>query len=271
MQHTDFNDETLMAFADGELDDPTSARIARALADDPALAARVEMFRAARKRVADAIKPLATEAVPTGLAQSVAAMIERDRLARTAAAPSTEHEQAAGDPVVVPFRQRTAPPRSMPGWLMPIAAAFVLMVGGSGGYFLGSSLQAPVPVEFASLDDPGIIQALSEIPSGKAMDEPGTGRTIEPVVSFQLEDGTLCREYKLTAPKAEGVPKGVVSIACHEQNRWKTHLLMASTRPDEGFVPAGSAETIDAYLSSIHAGSPLDGDAEDAALKSIRR
>ena len=252
------DDETLMAFADGELDEVSAARVARAIADDPELAKEVEMFRAARARAAEALQPLAREPVPAGLSLSVAAMIERDREARAA---------ANSPPRVVPLRREAVRRRSAPAWLMPMAAAIVLLVGGSGGYFLGSQLTAPVPAEFASIDDPAIIQALSEIPSGKAVDVPGTGRTIEPVLSFQLEDGTLCREYKLKGPDA----KGVISIACLEQNNWKTHLLMAATRPEEGYVPAGSAETIDAYLASIHAGSPLDGPAEDAALKSVRR
>ena len=227
------------------------------------------MFRASRSRVADAMKPLADEAVPPGLSSSVAAMIERDRETRRGAAArdKTDDRTVHTDPQVVAFPQRQAARRRMSSWWMPMAAAVVLMVGGSGCYLIGALLQTPVPAEFASLDDPAIIQALSEIPSGKAVDEPGTGRTIEPVLSFQLEDGTFCREYKMTAPDS----KGVVSIACLEQNRWKTHLLMASTRPEEGYVPAGSAETIDAYLASIQAGSPLDGDAENAALKSIRR
>ena len=149
---------------------------------------------------------------------------------------------------------------------MPVAATLVLMAGGTAGYIAGSRLSPTVPAEFASIDDPAIIRALSEVPSGKALDVPGSGRTIEPVLSFQLEDGTLCREYKLRAPEA-----GIVSIACLEKDNWKTHLLMAATRPEEGYAPAGSAETIDAYLASIHAGSPLDGSAEDAALRSVGR
>lgn len=254
-----FDDETVMAFADGELDDVTAARVARALADDPALAAEVEMFRASRARAAAAMGPLLKAAVPPGLSLSVFAMVERDREARAqAAAPGAN---------IVSFDNQRESRRKTPYWLLPVAAALVLMIGGTGGYFLGAKLPAPVPAEFASIDDPAIIQALSEIPSGKTIDVPGTGRTIEPVLSFQLEDGTLCREYKLKGPEA----KGLVSIACLEQDNWKTHFLMAATRPDEGYEPAGSTETIDAYLTSIHAGTPLDGPAEDAALKSVKR
>lgn len=255
-----FDDETLMAFADGELDDLTSARVGRAIAEDAALAARVEMFRASRAKVSNALGPLAREPVPPGLSLSVLAMIERDREARARA----ESVSASN---VVQFGSERLRHRSTPAWLMPAAAALVLMVGGSGGYFLGSKLPAPPPVEFASIDDPTIIRALTEVPSGKALDVPGTGRTIEPVLSFRLEDGTLCREYRLKGPDA----RGVVSIACLEQDNWKTHLMMAATRAEEGFTPAGSAETIDAYLASIHASSPLDGSAEDAVLRSIKR
>ena len=255
MSQMNFDDETLMAFADGELDEVTAMRVAGAVADDGEIAARVEMFRSTRSIMSDVMKPVASEKVPADLARSVAAMIEREARNDTAASN------------VTPLEARRARPRKVADWLMPVAAMLVLALGGAGGYFAGSALQPHVPAEFASIDDPDIIRALSEIPSGRAVDVPGTGRTIEPVLSFRLEDGTLCREYKLKGPDA----RGVVSIACLEQDRWTTHLLMAATRPEEGFVPAGSAETIDAYLASIHAGSPLDGDAEDEVLKSIRR
>jgi anti-sigma factor RsiW len=266
-QHA-FDDETLMAFADGEVDEVTHARVSRALAEDADIAARVEMFRASRIAAGEALRPLALDPVPPGLSLSVLAMIERDREARIR---SVSPPATADGSTVVTFdtgrSRRRAVPRFAPPWLMPVAAALVLMIGGSGGYFLGSRPPAQVPVEFASIADPEIIQALTEIPSGKALDVPATGRTIEPVLSFKLEDGTLCREYKLRGPDA----RGVVSIACLEQDSWKTHLTMAATRPEEGFMPAGSAETIDAYLASIHAGSPLDGSQEDAVLRAIRR
>lgn len=47
------DDETLMAFADGELPAERMAAVAEAVAGDPALAARVARFRAVRGRYAD--------------------------------------------------------------------------------------------------------------------------------------------------------------------------------------------------------------------------
>lgn len=259
MTRPEFDDETLMAFADGEADDVTRARIMRAMAADPAVASRVEMFRASRAKLSDAIKPVAGSAVPPGLKLSVEAMVERDAEARAF--------KTAQRVKVVDLAERSARrTRSVqPRWLAPIAACIVLAMGAFGGYAVGVALPALDDTEFASIRDPAIMQALFEVPSGKQIDlKPG--RTLEPVLSFQLEDGTLCREYKLREPNA----KGVISIACLESDRWQTHLVMASARQEEGYVPAGSAETIDAYLTSIHASSPLDGEAEKKILRSLQ-
>ena len=49
------DDETLMAFADGELPEARAAEVAAAVAADPALAARVERFRAVRTRLGGAL------------------------------------------------------------------------------------------------------------------------------------------------------------------------------------------------------------------------
>lgn len=260
MSRAEFDDETLMAFADGEADAVTRARIMRAMAGDPAIASRVEMFRASRAKVGDALKPLSDEPVPPGLKLSVEAMIERNAEARS-------QRSSAGSKVVdLKAGQAKRKPAFAQPWFAPLAACVVLAVGAAAGYAVGVTLPVKDDVEFAAIRDPAIMQALYEIPSGKQIDLKASGRTLEPVLSFQLEDGTLCREFKLREPNA----KGVISIACLESDRWQTHLVMAATRPQEGYVPAGSAETIDAYLASIHASTPLDGTAEERALRSLR-
>jgi anti-sigma factor RsiW len=260
MNKPEFDDETLMAFADGEADAVTRARIMRVMAGDPDIAARVEMFRASRARVSGALKPLFDETVPPALKMSVEAMIERDVEARA-------QKAAVGNKVVSLHAQRAKRKSLLAApWFAPLAACIVLSVGAAAGYAVGVKMPAQYETDFASIRDPAIMQALYDTPSGKQIDLPASGRTLEPVLSFQLEDGTLCREFKLRELNS----KGVISIACLESNRWQTHLVMAATRPEEGYVPAGSAETIDAYLASIHAGSPLDGTAEEEALRSIR-
>ena len=60
--------ETLMAYADGELDPLAARRVERAIAADPSLAAEVERHRALRARVAGGFAAVATEPVPDHLA-----------------------------------------------------------------------------------------------------------------------------------------------------------------------------------------------------------
>lgn len=259
----DFDDETLMAFADGQADEITTARVTRAMAGNPVIAARVEMFRATRAKVGQSMKPLIDEPVPPGLKMSVEAMIERDAEARAQGAKQKTAEQNI---IELTPRIKGRQAFRTPPWFAPLAASIVLMIGAAGGYVVGVNMPTQTPTEFASIQDPAIIKALSETPSGGQVDLQQSGRTLEPVLSFKLEDGTLCREYKLREANA----KGVISIACLDNDRWQTHLLMAAARQEDEYIPAGSAETIDAYLASIHAGSPLDGTAEEEALRSVR-
>jgi len=94
------DEEMLMAYADGELDALTTKRVERAIAEDPALAAKVEAHRSLRAQLAAAF-PLGTEADP------LEAMIR--------AAP-------------VPLAPRRAPAWRQP-WLQAAAMAASLVIG----------------------------------------------------------------------------------------------------------------------------------------------
>ncbi|MNL50064.1 hypothetical protein D3C87_1730460 [compost metagenome] len=59
---------------------------------------------------------------------------------------------------------------------------------------------------------------------------------------------------------------GVVSVACRDAGGWQTRLAIVTPESGEGFTPASSLETVDAYLTSIGAGAPLEADAEEKAL-----
>ena len=61
------DDDLLMAFADGELDEVTRARVERAVAEDPALKARLEVQQRLRARLAAHYGPAVDEAVPERL------------------------------------------------------------------------------------------------------------------------------------------------------------------------------------------------------------
>ena len=103
---------------------------------------------------------------------------------------------------------------------------------------------------------------LDKAPSG---DEVAVGEgqgTVRLVSAFELGSGQLCREYELARP---GAP-GLVSVACRKASTWETRLAVARPEGGDGYAPASSLETVDAFLTSIGAGQPLDADAEKKAL-----
>src|SRR5512141_409211 len=68
-----FSDETLMAYADGELDAATRAAIEQEIAADPDIARRVAQHQLLAKKIGAAFEPVLREAVPDRLNEAVAA------------------------------------------------------------------------------------------------------------------------------------------------------------------------------------------------------
>ncbi|WP_353685213.1 hypothetical protein [Mesorhizobium sp.] len=130
MIRREFADETLMAFADGELDDATAAAIEKAM--QPDIASRVALFLETRIQVKEALMPVLDEPVPDRLSQSVQRMIDE---AERRSVPSHASEGAR----VVAFRARDnqAMRRPQASWIMPLAASLVAVVLGSADIFLG--------------------------------------------------------------------------------------------------------------------------------------
>ncbi|MEJ7933724.1 anti-sigma factor [Sphingobium sp. AN558] len=61
---TDIDEATLIAWVDGELDEVTRQRVDSAIADDSALARRLDMHRRLRARLAAHYEPIAREPIP---------------------------------------------------------------------------------------------------------------------------------------------------------------------------------------------------------------
>ena len=80
-----YSDDTLMAYADGELEPAERAAIEQAMRTDPAIAATVERHRALRADVAAAFAGILDEPVPARLqppAPVVSLAVERDKRRR---------------------------------------------------------------------------------------------------------------------------------------------------------------------------------------------
>jgi len=128
-----FDDETLVAFVDGELDEADARDVAAAIAVDAELAARVEAFRQSALLVQAAFARVIEEPVPE----------------RLLLAARGEGGSAAPDNVV-PFRRRAAVPR----WIaLPIAASVATLVIGAGaGYWAARSPVASPAAEMAATE-----------------------------------------------------------------------------------------------------------------------
>jgi surface antigen len=238
MSKDDFDDETLMAFADGELDEARSLVLEEALASDEALAERLAVFLDSRRLVGDALKPLIDEPVPEALLASVRKMAQ------------DAQRQATPQDNVVSFRQQPQP--TTRHWLMPLAASLVAVVTGVIGFTLGRM-------------DPAATDAGTEIAAALDREASGqdvtlSGAVLHVVASFRDERGELCREYELKQPASS-----TLTVACRQDGAWATRLAL-TTPQTEGYVPASSQETIDAYLASIQAGAPLSAEEERKAL-----
>ncbi len=244
MEH--FDDETLMAFADGELDAATSQRLETALEADEALAERLAVFLDTRLAVGSAMKPLIDEPVPEALAASVRRMAEAAD-AKPASAPENN---------VLAFErpEPSMPVRNRQPWLIPIAASILAVITGVGGYMSGRG-----SVEPGASFESTLSAALDREPSGSDVTL-GQSEALHIVSSFVDGRGELCREYELKRQNDT-----TATVACRSNGNWVTRLALSSPRA-EGYVPASSQETIDAYLASIEAGEPLAADAEKNAL-----
>jgi hypothetical protein len=157
---TEVSDEMLMAFADGELDPESAGDVARAVGADPALARRVEAFRASRVLARDSLAVQLGEPVPDHL---VAAIMKPANTGRGQG------------------RTRT---------LLPLAATLALAAG-LGGYMLGGRDSA----QGLLTADPAVSAALERSLTGETVDL--DGRTAKVLATFRTKAG-ICRSFSLS-------------------------------------------------------------------------
>lgn len=252
------SDETLMAFADGELDAETEALVESALGEDDTLAERLAVFLDSRTMLATTMKPLVEEPVPAALQAGVLAAIAaagKDTAALENTAPPEEK--------VAAFRPRQTGARAQRGLSsasMALAASLAALVVGLGGFMLGQSSTSGPEKTVVALNE-----ALDTLPSGADLVLARAGESLHMVASFRDGEGHLCREYEIKARSTL-----TVAIACHGPEGWQTRLAL--TNPvAEGYVPASAPETVDAFLTGIGAGAPLSVDEEAGDMAAIRK
>lgn len=239
-----YDDETLMAFADGELDDERSAEIEAALGADPGLADRVAALAGARALVRELHAPLADLPVPKELEARVAAM-------------------AAGKPAgatVTNLASRRRTSRSTL-WPMAMAASVAALVAGPLGFLLQPGAERGEAVAVAEPLPAALSAVLDRLASGASETLAG-GARIEAIASFRDPAGGLCREFEIERDAA------LVAVACRSGDDWRVAFAV-SAPSDGGYAPASSMDALDAYLDAVSAGPPLSPEEEAAALRAF--
>lgn len=223
--------ETLIAFADGELDAGRAAEVERAVEADPELRRMLEVQQRLRSRIADRYAPVAKEAVPERLATLV-----------TGAATVSN---------VVPLVPRARAPRLVE-WRPLAAAAATLVLGFVAGHQLQSGGGGPVGLEGTAIVAQGDLAGALD--GQLASSQPADAKT-RIGVSFAASDGRFCRTF--AAERLSG-------LACRGAAGWELVATAASNGPGGEYRQAGSA-LINETAQQMMAGEPLDVAGEQRA------
>lgn len=241
-----YDDDTLMAYADGELDPARRAAIAQAMQDDPAVAAAVARHQALRRDVFAAFAGALDEPVPERLQPPAAARVHDLGAARNARemARQEEHER----------RERRL---AWPQWGALAASLAVGVLAGSlgtGWFGAGGELALARDAGGGLTARGRLAQALDR----QLAQGPGAGE-VRIGLSFLSQSGAYCRSFQLG---------GTSGLACHEGGSWRVPVLAESPAPAGDYRQA-SAQLPPAVLDAIDArisGTTLDAAAEQLAV-----
>jgi anti-sigma factor RsiW len=253
MSNETFDEETLMAYADGELDAERAQAVEAAMAQDESIARTVRLFRgtaaAARAAVSESTPP-----VPAALR----AAVER---AITDAAPRFPETRDTIPPAVA-TQSRSRPAANSPLYALAATLAFVAV--GVGAFVAGSRSGGDaqfggVAVVATGPELKAFEQALQGAPSGAAQPLAADAR-VAIAGTFRDRDGRVCREFQVERPET-----AVTGVACRAGDRWAIGFATAQA-VSGGFQPAGANAALDAFLTEHGASAPMSAEEEAAAL-----
>jgi hypothetical protein len=245
------SDETLMAYADGELDAVARAAVESAMREDPQIEKRVAAHRTLRRTVQAAYSAELSEGIPERL------------LTAARGATSTR-----GSKVVNLQDARAAMERSKsharplrPQWRTAGTIAASLIAGVGLGFFMWGHTESPL-MRTAG----GALVArgqLAKALSNQLVAEQPRSSAVQIGVSFQAKSGDYCRTFALSGAVS---PSG---LACRHGEEWQVQALTQEPGPagDAQYRTAGSAMSA-TILKSVEgqiAGEPLDQAGERAA------
>jgi len=242
-----FPDETLMAYADGEVDADTRRQIEAAMALDSTLAERVAKHRALRVDLGAAFGGVLDEPMPSRL-------LDAANSTPAAARPVTVTDLSAARAAKSDGKQSRS--WSWPEWTA-IAASLLI------GVLAGRTALHPIASEMFATTMGGIV-ATGELSS--ALDHQLDGRAkdtnVQIGLSFRSKGGNFCRSF--TTGTAAG-------FACREDTQWRVRALdETGARPAGGEYRMAGSELPPAIITAIDdvmEGEALDREQEQSAQK----
>jgi hypothetical protein len=244
------DDETLMAYADGELDAARRAEIAAALEKDPALAARVAEHRALRAQVAGAFSTVLGQPVP-------------DRLQAAAAGSAAPAERARGNVVQFPTRgtRASATPWRAREWFA-MAASLVLGIVIAWRAFAPAG-ESVITASHGALVAHGSLAAALD--RQLASDQAGNA-AVRIGLTFKARDGSYCRTFALSAG-------GTAGLACRTGGEWQIPVTASADaaggdfRQAAGAIPPAVMQAIEARIAGDALAASEESQARDAGWK----
>ena len=262
---TDISDETLMAYADGELDASGCARVETYIAEDQKGAARLAVFMSTGRSLGMLYDEPMRQPAPQRLIETV--------LSSPLPAPGSSA-------IILPFdtARRHRVPLS-PKWQLA-AACFAFVAVGVGALWISShgrtadKFGIAVASDGVSIAGPALATVLDAAPSGGALAQviDGVQASIKPVFSFATVSGSFCRQYEISAPQAALL----TGVACRDgRDRWNIETQAASAAvqihsdPNAGTIVAAgktSSAAVDAMVDKLIAGDVLGAGDEAEAI-----
>jgi hypothetical protein len=245
------SDETLMAYADNELDAETRATVEAAIAADPELARRVAKHQALRNTLNAGYNRVLKEPVPDKLISAV----RHAPAAQPRKANVTDLNQAREAK-----RQAPGPSRkwSWPEW-GSMAASLVL------GLAVSYALLRPPGQIIANNDGRLVAQgALREALSHQLAGDQAHESSVQIGLSYVAKSGAYCRAFATQSTQS------MAGIACHDDDEWVVRLLAPGEGVQTatgGYRMAGTAlpAAITQAIGEQIEGDPLDATGEIAA------
>jgi len=242
-----FSEETLMAYADNELDSQTRSAVEAAMATDPEIARRIALHRALRGRLKATFDEALDEPPPQRLIDAARGV------------PAIRRE---GN--VIPLRRRQMQRPVLPQWAT-MAASLVIGVIIGQAFLRSPNVGAPVASRNGEvLANGSLAQALSDQLAGTQTPD----SQVKIGVSFKSKAGDYCRTFTMQAPAT------LAGLACRDHNDWRVQVLAqnppnesSSTDASSSYRQAASAmpRSVMQAVDDNIAGDPLDAHAEALA------